>query len=168
MAPWYFDWIAHSSRDTFWRQWSIRDRYPSVRVPVLDVEGWYDAFLAGGIENFTGMVNSAGTPQARTNQRLVIGPWDHVDWGRGGSEPAPLLKDIGSVGESPINELMLSWYDHFLKGVDNNVSRHAAGGLLPDGRQQVEVGRQLAVAPNPVEQILPVRRRSEWTRAPAL
>jgi predicted acyl esterase len=91
VAPWYFDWIAHSSRDSFWRQWSIRDRYPSVRVPVLDVEGWYDAFLAGGIENFTGMVKSAGTPQARVNQRLVIGPWDHVDWGRGGSEPAPLL-----------------------------------------------------------------------------
>ncbi|WP_264000987.1 CocE/NonD family hydrolase, partial [Mycolicibacterium gadium] len=67
VAPWYFDWIAHSTRDDFWRQWSIRDRYPSVRVPVLDVEGWYDAFLAGGIENFTGMVTSAATPEARTN-----------------------------------------------------------------------------------------------------
>lgn len=122
VAPWYFDWIAHSSRDGFWRQWSIRDRYPSVRVPVLDIEGWYDAFLAGGIENFTGMVNGGGTPQARANQRLVIGPWDHVDWGRPGSEPAPLLKDIGAEGESPVNELMLAWYDHFLKGVENNVS----------------------------------------------
>lgn len=122
VAPWYFDWIAHSRRDGFWRQWSIRDRYPSVRVPVLDVEGWYDAFLAGGIENFTGMVNSAGTPQARRNQRLVIGPWDHLDWGRRGSQPAPLLKDIGSVGQTPINELMLAWYDHFLKGQDNGVT----------------------------------------------
>ena len=122
VAPWYFDWVAHSTRDDFWRQWSIRDRYPSVRVPVLDIEGWYDAFLAGGIENFTGMVNSAGTSEGRTNQRLVIGPWDHVDWGRPGSEPAPSLKDIGPVGETPINELMLAWYDHFLKGVDNHVS----------------------------------------------
>ncbi|TDO07017.1 hypothetical protein EV580_5979 [Mycobacterium sp. BK086] len=127
VAPWYFDWIAHSSRDGFWRQWSIRDRYASVRVPVLDVEGWYDAFLAGGIENFTGMVSSAGTPQARTNQRLVIGPWDHVDWGRGGSEPAPLLKDIGAVGDSPINELMLAWYDHFLKGMNNGVNGSSGG-----------------------------------------
>jgi len=122
IAPWYFDWIAHSTRDDFWRRWSIRDRYPSVRVPVLDIEGWYDAFLAGGVENFTGMVNSAGTPGSRANQRLVIGPWDHVDWGRPDSEPAPLLKDIGPAGETPINELMLAWYDHFLKGVDNHVS----------------------------------------------
>lgn len=127
VAPWYFDWIAHSSRDSFWQQWSIRDRYPSVRVPVLDVEGWYDAFLAGGIENFTGMVKSAGTPAARANQRLVIGPWDHVDWGRRGSEPAPLLKDIGGVGESPINELMLAWYDHFLKGMNNGVNGSSGG-----------------------------------------
>lgn len=122
VAPWYFDWISHSTRDAFWRQWSIRDRYRSVRVPVLDVEGWYDAFLAGGIENFTGMVASAGTPAARANQRLVIGPWDHLAWGRTGSTPTPLLKDIGPVGDSPINELMLAWYDHFLKGADNGVS----------------------------------------------
>ncbi|WP_370369073.1 CocE/NonD family hydrolase [Mycolicibacterium sp. CH28] len=122
VAPWYFDWVAHSSRDSFWRQWSIRDRYRSVQVPVLDVEGWYDAFLAGGIENFTGMVGSAATPDARANQRLVIGPWDHLDWGRAGSKPAPLLKDIGPVGDSPINGLMLAWFDHFLKGADNGVS----------------------------------------------
>ncbi|MDT7758586.1 MAG: uncharacterized protein QOH27_4484 [Mycobacterium sp.] len=122
VAPWYFDWIRHSTRDDFWRQFSIRDRYASVKVPVLDFEGWYDAFLAGGVENFTGMVDRGATDDARNHQRLVIGPWDHVDWGRADSEPAPMLKDIGTVGNSPIDELMLDWYDHFLKGKDNEVS----------------------------------------------
>ncbi|HEX5144212.1 MAG TPA: CocE/NonD family hydrolase [Mycobacterium sp.] len=122
VAPWYFDWIRHSTRDDYWTRWSIRDRYANVRVPVLDVEGWYDAFLAGGVENFAGMVDHGGTPQARANQRLVIGPWDHVNWGRPESEPAPRLKAIGAVANSPINELMLAWYDHFLKGRDNGVS----------------------------------------------
>src|SRR4029077_8720480 len=74
VAPWYFEWIRHSTRDDFWRQFSIRDRYPSVKVPVLDVEGWYDAFPAGGTENFAGMVAHGGTESARDNQRLVIGP----------------------------------------------------------------------------------------------
>jgi putative CocE/NonD family hydrolase len=122
VAPWYFDWIRHSTRDDFWRQFSIRDRYASVKIPVMHFEGWYDAFLAGGVENFTGMVAGGATPEARANQRLVIGPWDHVDWGRSDSEPAPLLKDIGPVGDSPINELMLEWFDHFLKGKDNGVA----------------------------------------------
>jgi putative CocE/NonD family hydrolase len=122
VAPWYFDWIRHSTRDDFWRQFSIRDRYPSVKVPVLDVEGWYDAFLAGGTENFAGMVAHGGTEFARDNQRLVIGPWDHVNWGGSDSDPAPLLKDIGAVGDSPINDLMLTWFDHFLKGENNDVA----------------------------------------------
>jgi putative CocE/NonD family hydrolase len=122
VAPWYFDWIRHSTRDDFWLQSSIRDRYPSVTVPVLDVEGWYDAFLAGGTENFAGMVARGGTEFARDNQRLVIGPWDHVNWGRSDSDPAPILKDIGAVGDSPINDLMLAWYDHFLKGENNDVA----------------------------------------------
>jgi uncharacterized protein len=122
VAPWYFDWIRHSRRDDFWRQFSIRDRYPSVKVPVLDVEGWYDAFLAGGIENFAGMAAHGGTAEARDNQRLVIGPWDHLNWGRPASEPAPLLRAIGPVGDSPINDLMLAWFDHFLKGKHNAVA----------------------------------------------
>ena len=122
VAPWYFDWIRHSTRDDFWRQFSIRDRYPSVKVPILDVEGWYDAFLAGGTENFAAMVAHGGTEFARDNQRLVIGPWDHVNWGRSDSDPAPLLKDIGAIGDSPINDLMLTWFDHFLKGENNDVA----------------------------------------------
>jgi putative CocE/NonD family hydrolase len=122
VAPWYFDWIRHSTRDDFWKQFSIRDRYPSVTVPVMHFEGWYDAFLAGGVENFAGMVAHGGNANARANQRLVIGPWDHVDWGRPDSEPAPMLKAIGAVANSPINEMMLDWYDHFLKGKDNGVA----------------------------------------------
>jgi uncharacterized protein len=122
VAPWYFDWIRHSMRDDYWKQWSIRDRYSSVKVPVLDIEGWYDAFLDGGIENFAGMVAGGGSSQARDNQRLVIGPWDHIDWGRPGSTPTPMLKATGAGANSPINELMLAWYDHFLKGANNDVS----------------------------------------------
>lgn len=122
VAPWYFDWLRHSARDDFWKHVSIRDRYDAVKVPVLNVEGWYDAFLAGGTENFAGMTAHGGTPEARSNERLVIGPWDHVDWGRPDSEPAPMLKDIGAVGNSPINSLMIAWYDHFLKGQDNGVA----------------------------------------------
>jgi putative CocE/NonD family hydrolase len=133
VAPWYFDWIAHSRRDEFWQRVSIRDRYANVTVPVLHFEGWYDAFLAGGVQNFTGMVASGGSQQARDNQRLVIGPWDHVNWGRSDSEPAPLLKDIGPVANSPINGLMLAWFDHFLKGKDD-----AHGTVVAPGRPRVD------------------------------
>ncbi|MBF6330984.1 CocE/NonD family hydrolase [Nocardia transvalensis] len=123
VAPWYFDWIRHSTRDDYWKQWSIRDRYANVKVPVLNIAGWYDAFLAGGADNFAGMVKSGGSDEARRNQRLVIGPWDHVGWGRPGTNvSAPMLAAAGPAGDSPVNELMLAWFDHFLKGKDTAVS----------------------------------------------
>ncbi|RJO68192.1 CocE/NonD family hydrolase [Nocardia panacis] len=122
VAPWFFDWIRNPTRTDYWQRWSIRDRYANVQVPVLDIEGWYDAFLAGGVQNFAGMVDRGGSPLAKRNQRLVIGPWDHLGWGRTTSTIAPRLERLGPVADSPINELMLTWFDHFLKGKDNGVA----------------------------------------------
>ncbi|HEX8936490.1 MAG TPA: CocE/NonD family hydrolase [Pseudonocardiaceae bacterium] len=122
VAPYFYDWIAHHTDGPYWQQWAPQQHYPKITIPVLHIEGWYDAFLAGGLRNFTGMVSSAGSPFARNNQRIVIGPWDHLGWGRPDSPAAPMLKQIGPVANSPINELMLAWWDHFLKGVDNGVS----------------------------------------------
>jgi uncharacterized protein len=112
----------HPTDSPYWQQWAPQQYYPKIGIPVLDIEGCYDAFLAGGVRNFTGMVSSGGSAFARNNQRLVIGPWDHIGWGRPDSPAAPMLKQIGPVGNSPVNELMLAWWDHFLKGVDNGVS----------------------------------------------
>ena len=157
VAPWYFDWIRHSTRDDYWARWSIRDRYPNVRVPVLDFEGWYDAFLAGGVENFAGMVDRGGTPDARANQRLVIGPWDHVDWGRPDSDPAPLLKAIGAVANSPINELMLNWYDHYLKGQSNGVGGAPRVDYFLMGANRWKSATAWPLPQYPVDHLLPVR-----------
>jgi len=122
VAPYFYDWISHRADGPYWQQWAPQQYYPKIAIPVLDIEGWYDAFLAGGIRNFTGMVDSGGSAFARNNQRLVIGPWDHIGWGRPDSLAAPMLKQIGPAGNSPVNELMLAWWDHFPKGVDNGVS----------------------------------------------
>jgi uncharacterized protein len=122
VAPYFYDWIVHRTDGPYWQRWEPQRYYPKITIPVLDVEGWYDAFLAGGVHNFTGMVSSGGSAWARANQRIVIGPWDHIGWGRPTSIAALMLKRIGPVGNSPINELMLAWWDHFLKGIDNGVS----------------------------------------------
>jgi len=126
VAPYFYDWVAHRTDDSYWQRWALPRYYPRISIPVLDVEGWYDAFLTGGLHNFAGMVSSGGSAWARTNQRIVIGPWDHIGWGRPESIAAPMLKQIGPVGNSPINELMLAWFDHFLKGIDNGVAHGPA------------------------------------------
>lgn len=121
VAPYFYDAVRHSTSDAYWRAFDIRSRYDKVRVPVLAFDGWYDAFLSGALENFVGMQRAGGTPDARRNQRIVIGPWDHIGWGRPDSEVSPRLLAIGPVANSPVNELSLMWFDHFLKGWDNGV-----------------------------------------------
>lgn len=121
VAPYFFDAIKHSTDDAYWKQFSIQTRYDKVDVPVLAFEGWYDAFVNGALRNFDGMRRSGGTEQARNDQRIVIGPWEHLGWGRPTSPVSPRLKAIGPVANSPVNQLMLAWFDHFLKGEDNGV-----------------------------------------------
>lgn len=121
-APYFFDALAHPADDEYWQRLSIQRRYANVKVPVLAFEGWFDSFLQGGLRNFSGMVEHGATEDARSNQRIVIGPWEHEGWGRPDSIESPHLKAIGPVGNSPVNELMLAWFDHFLKGVDNGIA----------------------------------------------
>jgi len=122
VAPYFFDAIRHPARDAYWDEFSIEKRHAEVTVPVLAFEGWYDAFLAGGLKNFTGMQKDGGTEQARTDQRIVIGPWEHIGWGRPGSSVSPRLAALGPAADSPVNDLTLAWFDHFLKGQDNGVA----------------------------------------------
>jgi predicted acyl esterase len=121
-APYFFDAIRHPSNDAYWKALSIKSRYDKVDVPVLAFEGWYDAFLNGALENFNGMRTNGGTELARNDQRIIIGPWEHLGWGRPSSPVSPRLKAIGPVADSSVDELMLAWFDHFLKGEDNHVN----------------------------------------------
>lgn len=119
VAPWYFDTVHHTSRDSYWKAFQIEGRYDKVTVPVLAFEGWYDSFLGGALTNFNGMRTQGATPFARASQRMVIGPWEHLGWGRPDSPVSPRLKAIGPVANSPVNELSIAFFDHYLKGIAN-------------------------------------------------
>ncbi|MBB2196997.1 CocE/NonD family hydrolase [Gluconacetobacter sp. 1c LMG 22058] len=119
VAPYFYDTVAHPARDSFWEAFQIRTHYDRVKVPVLAFDGWYDSFLNGAVNNFNGMRASGGSAAARANQRLVIGPWEHIGWGRPDAVVSPRLKDIGPVADSPVNELTVRFLDHVLKGQAN-------------------------------------------------
>ncbi len=121
VAPYFFDAIRHPSDDAYWKAFSIQERYGKVAVPALAFDGWYDAFIEGALRNFNGVRTQGATALARENQRIVIGPWEHLGWGRPDSLVSPRLKAIGEVADSPVNELTLAWFDHFLKGQANGV-----------------------------------------------
>lgn len=146
VAPYFFDAVKHPTDDAYWKAFSIESRYDKVDVPVLAFEGWYDGFLNGGLRNFVGMRQKGGAELARTDQRIVIGPWEHLGWGRPNSPVSPRLKAIGPVANSPVNELMLAWFDHFLKGEDNHVNTGPRVDYFEMGENKWHVSRTWPLA----------------------
>ncbi len=103
------DWIAHPTYDDYWKQWSIDEDYSRVQVPAQHIAGWYDIFLSGSVKNFVGLRAGAGNEHARTNQRLLIGPWYHIPW-----------RVLGGVEEEvatpyAVDDWQIEWFDRHLK-----------------------------------------------------
>ena len=66
-------------RDAWWQDLSVLDRAEQVTVPALHIGGWFDIFVANTARSFTELRARAGTEEAREGQRLIIGPWDHLN-----------------------------------------------------------------------------------------
>ncbi len=116
VAGYFYDWLRHPSADAYWEPWSIRHHWSDITVPALNFEGWYDIFANGGIENFAGMRTQGGSKTARDGQRLVVGPWIHLTWQQKVGQV-----DFGPEAVNPMQQLMLRWYDYWLKGIANGV-----------------------------------------------
>ena len=114
--------MDHPTDDDFWQSRSIERRHDQVRVPALNIAGWYDIFLDGSLRNFTGVQQQGATEEARAGSRLLLGPWTHttpplaesgaVDFGaRAGQSLMPLSLDVDG--------LTLRFFDRWLKGIDD-------------------------------------------------
>ncbi len=120
-AAFYLDWLAHPTADEYWRAASPCAGYEQIRVPALNISGWYDIFLWSTLQNFMGMQQRGGTELARRNQRLIIGPWTHGNFS--GSFPE---REFGASAGSAALDLPgihLRWFDRWLKGVENGIDK---------------------------------------------
>jgi putative CocE/NonD family hydrolase len=122
----YRDWVAHPTRDSYWEGLNHDKEYDKVSVPMLNVEGWYDIFLRGALQDDAAMRKQAKTDTARTGKRMMIGPWVHGT-GRRNNTPAgvaadPNATDFGPDAEVDIQRVTLRWFDYWLKGMKNGVA----------------------------------------------
>lgn len=122
-APGYFAMLDHPSYDAYWRTFDVEARHNQFETPAFHVTGWYDALSNGTIRNFTGLRKNASTAKARDGQRLLVGPWTH-------STPTPRSTTIGDVDFGAdagfdSEQLMVDWFDYWLKNISNNVMARA-------------------------------------------
>ncbi|MFB3923400.1 MAG: CocE/NonD family hydrolase [Terriglobia bacterium] len=114
LAPYFADWLAHPSYDDYWKQWSIEEHFDKITVPVYTVAAWYDIFQGGSLRNYLGVKARGGSEAARNGQRLLVVIGGHAGGGRKIGEV-----DFGLDAELNLDEVMLRWYDHLLKGTSN-------------------------------------------------
>jgi putative CocE/NonD family hydrolase len=68
--------MAHETYDGFWKERNVRPYLKGVRPAVMTVGGWFDAEdLFGALGVYRAIETQGGT-----NNRLVMGPWNHGAW----------------------------------------------------------------------------------------
>ena len=116
------DWFAQFMRNdqygAFWQPYDSHRQHAEMDIPMLHVAGWYDTFLQGTIDSYSGLRSKARSADARRAQKLIVGPWQHVSWGRstvGDLDFGPELMKLNAF------EVRKRWFDHWLKGEANGV-----------------------------------------------
>jgi putative CocE/NonD family hydrolase len=113
-APWWKEWLAHPSRDDYWRGIATAEHTAQMTTPALQIVGWFDFFVPEATRSFARMQAQAATPEAREGQRLIIGPWDHTY-----QDAAYRSHEFGQLAGAPYADLTgahLRFFDRHLRG----------------------------------------------------
>jgi putative CocE/NonD family hydrolase len=114
LAEYAEDWLRHPNR----KAWRFSEIHREVEVPNLDLSEWFD-HCSGTMGHLAGMQRNGPTEVARTQTKLIIGPWNHT--GIGKREIGEI--DFGPQAEVDTHDLIIRWFDCWLKGLDNGVDR---------------------------------------------
>lgn len=117
LAPYFYEWLRHPSRDDYWQTINILNHHDAVTVPAFNLGGWYDLFQAGPMRNFAGLRANAANQTAREGQKLIVGPWAH-------NNPSISVtgeRNFGGEATLVLEDLQLRWFDHWLKGRDTGL-----------------------------------------------
>jgi len=112
MTPYILEWFKKPHVDTF----GIAEGYSEIKVPNLDITGWYD-HCNDTIGHYINMREQGRTTNSREYQKLIIGPWSHCSLGS--RKVGPI--DFGEQADLDLELQMIRWFDFWLKGIKNGV-----------------------------------------------
>jgi len=112
--PYWRKWIEHPTNDEYWERANFLDYLEEVRIPVFHQSGWFDGDGIGSKLNYARM-STHGHPF----QKLILGPWGHTD---------RAMRRLGDLDFGPqaivdLQRAYLRWFDYWLKGIDNDITK---------------------------------------------
>ena len=116
--PYWREWLAHPTYDAYWQRCNTMHRHNQIEVPVFQQCGWYDPYTGSGFRNFNAMVQHGATSKARTQQRILVGPWSHE------VPESTRMGDLDFGGDSLLDmrEQERRWFDWQLKGTTGGIA----------------------------------------------
>ncbi len=120
MLPFYTDYLANINDRSYWQQLHTPTPPEDVVIPALHICGWYDDLASDVLESYMKMKKCGGSQLARSNQKIIIGPWIHT------TEQASVCGelDFGATASGAavgVNQLHIRWFDRWLKDIDNGI-----------------------------------------------
>jgi putative CocE/NonD family hydrolase len=118
----FADFVTHKPADRYWDQMKYVRDDDRFDIPALHINSWFDVTPEQTLYLFNLMRRNGVSARARDNQFVIMSPTTHCQ-----SEAAGAPTQVGdrSFGDArlPYFEIYLAWFDHWLKGVDNGVTR---------------------------------------------
>jgi len=131
------DWdnmVSRELTDPWWDQFGYLKGNERFNVPALHIGSWYDFGVAEVLLEFNLLRTNAESALARDNQFNVISPTNHCQSETGTSEHTVVGgRDVGDA-RLAYYSLYLQWFDHWLKGADNGVTKRPKAMLFVMGR----------------------------------
>jgi len=127
--------VEHLEDLSFYEEIGRTPSYHRFQIPTLHFTGWKDMELNTTIDNYYGCKEAGGNDSARQNVRLLIGPWMHDSALKGVYADTDLGPEASGFASGP-DERILAWFDHFLKGQDNDYMHEKPVRLYINGRSQ--------------------------------
>jgi putative CocE/NonD family hydrolase len=137
-AQFYTDWIQHPDYDDYWKKINAEEMLNDISIPVHTHGGWYDLFLQGTLNGYTGLSRQSG--RGRQKSHLVVGPWEH-----GVSQKTGDL-DFGPEARVEREVFELRWFDYWLKGIDNGLAAEAPVKIFVMGKNQWRLENEYPLA----------------------
>ena len=113
------EWFRHPTYDDYWKDEDCTLHFDKMNVPCFTIGSWFDFMNQGSIVSFIGRQHKGG-PNSRGKQQLALGPWLHGRLNKG-NKVGELVFPTNAIW--PEDEHMIKWFDHWLKGKDNQVEK---------------------------------------------
>lgn len=119
--PTYFEeFVSHGPADPYWEALQYVSDQDRFSIPALHVSSWYDLGVNETFQLANLMSRNGETAAARDNQFVIVSPTAHCE-SEGASEATVIgERDLGDA-RLDYYGIYLRWFDHWLKGIDNDV-----------------------------------------------